>query len=81
MPDENITLEYNLDNLRDIADRMAQELQDFVDEAEQAGSSLPGVKSLVDEYNEFVRQTSWQKKLADDTDVLEIPAFLRRQAS
>lgn len=40
----------------EMATRMAQELQDFIADAEQAGSSLPGTQALVDEWEELYKE-------------------------
>jgi len=56
------------EELLDIAVRMAQELQDFCDEANQAGSPLPSVQGLVDEFNNdyFAKtQLSWMGSVTD----------------
>lgn len=72
------------DELLEIATRMAQELQDFIGDAEACGSSLPGTKSLVDEWETaYQKAQPWQEQLANeanDDDMLAIPAFLRQQA-
>ncbi len=35
---------------------MAQELQEFVDDAEEAGSDLRSTKALIDDWNDFYKQ-------------------------
>lgn len=66
----------------DIGSRMAQELRDFVDEAEQAGNenALPGVKALINEWETIYRQS--QLCLQDiDIDDLPLPTMLTRQSN
>jgi len=61
----------NQDDLVEIAERMSQELQEFIDAADEAGSPLEGTKALLDEWNEaFARFNSqtWQGAL------LELPS-------
>lgn len=53
LDDEIKRLKNATEELLDIATRMAQEITDFIDEAEQAGSPLPGVKALIDEWEEI----------------------------
>jgi len=58
----------NQDDLVEIAERMSQELQDFVDAANEAGSPLEGTKALLDEWNEaFARfnALTWQSSIRD----------------
>lgn len=52
--------------LIDIGSRIAQELQEFIDEAEQAGCSdpLPGTKALIDEWEDIYNRTdNWRDVL------------------
>lgn len=53
LDDEVKRLQHSVDELLDIACRMAQELTDFIDEAKQAGNPLPGVQQLVNEWEEI----------------------------
>jgi len=46
------------DQLIEIGCRMAQELQDFADEAVKAGNPLPSVSALIDEWNEEYQSTN-----------------------
>jgi len=43
-------------DLIEIAERMSQEMQDFIDVARQSGSSLPGTEGLLNEWNEAYRK-------------------------
>ncbi len=55
----------------DIGSRMAQELQDFITDAEKAGckNPLPGTKSLIDEWeNIYSRANNWQQDIAGNSD-------------
>lgn len=58
------------DELIDIASRMAQELQDFIDEAEQSGceNPFPGTRTLIDEWEAIYKRTHlcWQQKILND---------------
>ena len=51
------------DDLIEIAIKMAQELQDFVGEAEKSGSGLPGTVALLEE---------WEVAYQKDNNMLEI---------
>lgn len=57
----------NKDKLIEIATHMAQELQEFVEEAEKAGckNPLPGTQALIDEFNEEYKKSdnAWQNQL------------------
>ena len=54
----------------DVASRMAQELQDFCDEAEAAGSPLPGVLELINYWEMIYSKTalSWKNPLVTSAD-------------
>lgn len=41
------------DELLDIGERLAQELQDFFDEASEAGSPFKSVEELLNDWNEI----------------------------
>ena len=59
--------------LLDIGCRMAQELREFCDEADQASGqehTLKGVEELLDEYDKLVNSLDpWQNKIAGDGDL------------
>ncbi|MBL3601595.1 MAG: hypothetical protein JMN25_17315 [gamma proteobacterium endosymbiont of Lamellibrachia anaximandri] len=42
----------------DIASRMAQDLQDYVDEAKEGGSSVEGTQELVDEWEQIYAEVN-----------------------
>ena len=58
-------------DLLDLATRMSQELQDFLDEAKKAGSDLTGVKELITECDEMNKKffTPWQQQCASNDTV------------
>ncbi|MBE9538506.1 MAG: hypothetical protein IMF06_05445 [Proteobacteria bacterium] len=64
MTDENT--EPTNDELLDIGALMAQEIQDFIDAAEEAGCSMAGPKELLDEWEKLWRRSKlgWQNVLA-----------------
>lgn len=45
------------DELLDIGERLAQELQDFVDEASEAGSPLKSGEELLNDWNDVWRRS------------------------
>lgn len=70
LDDEVQRLQTVIDQLLDIASRMSQELQDFIGEAEHAGSPLPSVKLLVDEWETIHSQhNTLIKKLGTNTEL------------
>lgn len=72
---ESVTQE----ELLDIGSRMAQELQEFIDDAENDGNKnpLPGVKQLVDEWEEIYSRANgtWQKLMQNIDNADVEPAF------
>ena len=71
MPEEENTAE----NLIEVGTKLAQELQDILDDAHKAGSDLPGVQALIDEWETAYQQHEpWQNKITDST--IELPAGL-----
>ena len=71
------------DELIEIAIKMAQELQDFVGDAQESGSDLPGTKALIEEWETaYQKQSPWQKEIANLTDEEgdSMPYFLCKQA-
>ncbi len=59
-----------------IASRMAEELQDILDDARDAGSDLPSAQKLLDEWAAVHARLN----SSGNDDALDIPIFLRRQA-
>ena len=62
------------DEFIDIGSRMAQELQDFVDEAETASgdeNSLSCVRELIDEWEAVYKRTGlgWQSAVVNDESI------------
>ena len=57
------------DELLDIGRRMAEELQGLVDDAQEAGSDLPSVRVLLEEWEAVWRRTPfhWLNAMADET--------------
>lgn len=54
----------------DIGSRMAQELQEFIDEAERAGGDnpLPGTKALIEEWEAiYARSDTWMEDIASSS--------------
>ncbi len=63
------------DELLDIALKMHQELQEFVDDGEQAGCNMKATKSLLAEWDEAYQLFHpWQDdlKLGEDKDILAL---------
>ncbi|MDH5394540.1 MAG: hypothetical protein OEY11_15250 [Gammaproteobacteria bacterium] len=73
----------NEDKLLELVPKLLQELQEFVDDAEKAGSSLPGTTALIEEGEAVMQQVRpWQNELADSgNDELAFPSLLTDQAS
>lgn len=66
------------DDFIDLGSRMAQELQDFVGEAEAAGGEnpLPGVTELINEWDALVQRADpWQQAIAADGTPTHIAAL------
>ena len=66
------------DEFIDIGNRMAQELQDVIADAETAGCSnpFPGMKELINEWEEIYSRTlTWQKTINDDDNDCGIAAL------
>lgn len=67
-----------MNDLTEVAIKMAQELQDFIAEAEKAGSSLPGTVALLEEWEiAYQKDNNWVQTLADEDD---LPAMFLLQA-
>lgn len=59
---------------------LAQELQDFIDEAETAGSPIPASQSLVDEWNESFKTANAHNPHAEVQGLLELLFTIRTAA-
>ncbi|MDH5257006.1 MAG: hypothetical protein OEX07_03330 [Gammaproteobacteria bacterium] len=68
----------NEEKLMELVPKLLQELQEFVDDAHEAGSDLPGTRELIEEGEQVMQQVSpWQNKLAESgNDELVFPALL-----
>lgn len=57
----------NYDELLEIACRMSQELQELIDDAQEAGSDLPATRELLEDWNEVYKNTPlyWQSEIGD----------------
>lgn len=54
----------NLDQLQSWADRAAQELQEYIDAAHEAGSNAPATQALLDEYHRLQQGLpAWQAQI------------------
>lgn len=64
-------LDITFEELLDIACRMSQDIQDYVDEGEKAGSAMTGSKELLEEFNVIYRRTNqhWMNQNSDGESV------------
>ena len=72
------------DEFIDIASRMAQELQEFIDDAEQAGckNPLPNTKELINEWENIYQRTAFYQQTRNLNDEEKpLPYMLTRQAN
>ena len=54
----------NHDQLQNWADRAAQELQEYIDAAQEAGSDEPATQALLDEYHRLQQGLpTWQTQI------------------
>ncbi|MBD3609049.1 MAG: hypothetical protein HUJ30_00710 [Gammaproteobacteria bacterium] len=59
----------NCEELIEIAERMSQELQDFIDEGINGGRDMSGPQALLDEWNAaYSKSQGWQAELANFGD-------------
>lgn len=67
--------------LLDIAIKMSQDIQEYIDEGEKGGSNMAASKELLDEFNELYAKSNqhWKNILSEDNEE-SLPFMLKKQA-